>query len=167
LTQDIEEQGATPSGQPALVASPSSPQAVSTKGFDQAQFTPGPWSAYAQSFPHEVLICTLGPCSNYDSPVVERIAWTAKNIWVAGTDKHESQRARDLANARLIAAAPEMLELLKKAADFIQPFNRGEDLLNEIDAIIAKATGADYASALEALNTENNEMVALSKGGLA
>lgn len=28
---------ATPSGQPALVASPSSPRAVSTEGFDQAQ----------------------------------------------------------------------------------------------------------------------------------
>lgn len=56
---------------------------------DAAAFTPGPWSAYVQSFPHEVLVCTLGPCANYDSPVVEQICWTAKNSWQVGSERHE------------------------------------------------------------------------------
>lgn len=43
------------------------------------------------------------------------------------------------ANARLIAAAPDLLALLKEAADFIQPFNRAEDLSDRIEAAIAKA----------------------------
>jgi hypothetical protein len=45
------------------------------------------------------------------------------------------------ADARLIAAAPDMLALLNEAAEFIQPFNRAEDLLDRIEAAIAKAEG--------------------------
>ncbi len=47
----------------------------------------------------------------------------------------------DRANARLIAAAPDLLAALKEAADFVQPFNRASDLLDRIDAAIASATG--------------------------
>ena len=35
---------------------------------------------------------------------------------------------------------------LKEAADFIQPFNRAEDLLNRIESIIAKAEGRDVGT---------------------
>lgn len=35
--------------------------------------------------------------------------------------------------------AAEMLEMLEEAAEFVQPFNRAEDLLNRIEAVIAKA----------------------------
>lgn len=45
------------------------------------------------------------------------------------------------ANARLIAAAPDLLEMLVEAANFIQPYNVGQELLERIDAAIAKATG--------------------------
>lgn len=35
----------------------------------------------------------------------------------------------------------ELLEALVKAANFIQPYSIGKDLLEEIDAVIAKAEG--------------------------
>ncbi len=122
-----------------------------------AQHTPGPWVAYVQSFPHEILICTTGPFSNYDSPVVEQIAWTAKNTWQTGTERHGAQKERDYANARLIAAAPELLDVVKTLRDYIADTASGalhfsdsgegvkamaaEDLAR-VDAAIAKATGA-------------------------
>jgi hypothetical protein len=37
-------------------------------------------------------------------------------------------------------AAPDMLAALKDAAEFIQPFNRAEELLDRIEAAISKAT---------------------------
>lgn len=44
------------------------------------------------------------------------------------------------ANARLIAAAPDLLTMLVEAANFIQPYSTGQDLLERIEATIAKAT---------------------------
>jgi len=44
-------------------------------------------------------------------------------------------------DARLIAAAPDLLETLVEAANFIQPYSVGHELLERIDAAIAKATG--------------------------
>lgn len=107
--------------------------------------TPGPWSAYEQSFPHEILICTLGPCSSYDSPVKEQIAWTAKNSWDTRSEKFAEQKQRDRANARLIAASPELLVELRKAESFISGFEDDElqegiaVLLAGIRTAIAKA----------------------------
>lgn len=63
--------------------------------------------------------------------------------------RNEEQRATDLANARLIAAAPELLAALQTAAETIRAWH-GEDLwdnyqhspeMKEINAAIAKATG--------------------------
>lgn len=45
------------------------------------------------------------------------------------------------ANARLIAAAPDLLAMLVEAANFIQPYSVGQELLERIDAAIAHATG--------------------------
>lgn len=46
------------------------------------------------------------------------------------------------ANARLIAAAPELLEVLKFARAYIKPLTTsGGPVLSRIDAAIAKATG--------------------------
>lgn len=36
----------------------------------------------------------------------------------------------------------ELLAILKECADFIQPFNRAEDLLDRVDSVIAKAEKA-------------------------
>ncbi|RWO22852.1 hypothetical protein [Mesorhizobium sp.] len=47
----------------------------------------------------------------------------------------------DEANVHLVAVAPDMLAILKEAADFVQPFNRASDLLDRIEAVIAKAEG--------------------------
>ncbi|PAQ00892.1 hypothetical protein LRP31_25380 [Mesorhizobium mediterraneum] len=47
------------------------------------------------------------------------------------------------ANANLIAAAPDMLAILKEAADFVQPFNRASDFLDRIEAVIARAEQRD------------------------
>lgn len=46
------------------------------------------------------------------------------------------------ADKSLLAAAPDMLAMLIEAAEFIQPFNRAEELLDRIDVVIAKARGA-------------------------
>lgn len=37
-------------------------------------------------------------------------------------------------------AKQEMLAVLKEAAEFIQPFNRADELLDRIEAVISKAT---------------------------
>lgn len=78
----------------------------------KTEFTPGPWSAYTQTFPHEVLIYTIGPCANYDSPVVEQIAWTPKNPYIVGTESHDAFKAKSRANAQLMARAPSLLGAL-------------------------------------------------------
>lgn len=45
------------------------------------------------------------------------------------------------ANANLIAAAPDLYTLLEEAGEFIQPFNRGEELSARIYAALARARG--------------------------
>lgn len=42
---------------------------------------------------------------------------------------------------RLHALNAELLTMLVEAANFIQPYSTGQDLLERIDAAIAKATG--------------------------
>jgi len=41
----------------------------------------------------------------------------------------------------LAAAAPDLLAMLIEAANFIQPYSVGQELLERIDGAIAKATG--------------------------
>ena len=43
--------------------------------------------------------------------------------------------------AERIAADSDLLAALEEAAEFIQPFNRAEDLLDRMEAAIAKAKG--------------------------
>ncbi len=47
------------------------------------------------------------------------------------------------ANARLIAAAPDLLALLIEAAEFIQPFNGVAELYDRIEVMITAALGED------------------------
>jgi hypothetical protein len=78
-----------------------------------AQHTPGPWVAHGTIvyFPNNRGGFNIANCPDSES------------------------------NARLIAAAPELLEALVDAANFIQAYSVGQVLLERIDAAIAKATG--------------------------
>lgn len=96
---------------------------------------------------------TPGPWHIHNKPNVTK----AELPWIGGSTgrpiafiTHESvlnsDMARTAANARLIAAAPELLELLKEARAIIA-YNadlRDEDwlMLDRISAAIAKAEGA-------------------------
>lgn len=69
-----------------------------------------------------------------------------KRWYVVGDDGNpiarvfEDERAGPTQKTYLIAAAPELLEMLVEAANFIQPYSVGQELLERIDAAIAKAT---------------------------
>lgn len=86
-----------------------------------AQHTPGPWhfEAGVEDNEGEFYVCHAATVCD------------ATTVCNPGSE----------ADARLIAAAPELLEALIEAAEFIQPFNRAEALLDRIDAAIALATG--------------------------
>ena len=98
-----------------------------------AQHTPGPWSV---DEPHQVLAESVG----------EYVAITQAEEWNA------LPRDQVEANARLIAAAPELLFELKKCASLLKTaFGETNDLtgkaviaqrLESVTALIAKATGA-------------------------
>lgn len=94
-----------------------------------AQHTPGPWD-YQPSIPEEGSECFwIGP--------------TDATICIATVDGPQSSQFR-WANARLIAAAPDLLEALKKIVDAGSsgdPVKRASLYLSAA-AIIAKATGA-------------------------
>lgn len=89
-----------------------------------AQHTPGPWS----------VVCVV-----YGSNVHPDIAWIGY-----GSCRPKSEHQ---ANARLIAAAPDMLEALMKADKFISNYSsesrKGsfERMKMEVKAAIAKAKG--------------------------
>ncbi len=90
------------------------------------QHTPGPW--------------VVGPV---DDTIVTHLGADGRRYEIAAVDgdyNDPDQWPVMEANARLIAAAPELLALLREAAEEIQPFNRMADLSERIEAAIAKAT---------------------------
>lgn len=85
-----------------------------------AKHTPGPWVVFEK---HIGAGGTL--------PIVHRTKW-----WSHGINEIE-----DAANARLIAAAPDLLEELREIVEMIDPC--GHDVnFDAARAAIAKATGA-------------------------
>lgn len=60
-----------------------------------------------------------------------------------GTGLREYNRATREANARLIAAAPEMLEALKVALKHLDIESGGYSIQTQVKRAIAKATGGD------------------------
>lgn len=97
-----------------------------------AQHTPGPWS--------------VDPIDDLDAHILGKPNGFCADIIadVKSFDLDEGQ-----ANARLIAAAPDLLEALKGAVDAADAFEAGvplstsfEDWLASARAAIAKATGA-------------------------
>ena len=93
-----------------------------------AKHTPGPWFA-------------VGYQVEIESETVADICTTNAHLFGQG-GLHDDARA--MANARLIAAAPEMLRLLAVARDSLEVSNfEGEEdqLLAAIASVIAKAKG--------------------------
>lgn len=93
-----------------------------------ARHTPGPWFA-------------VGYQVEIESETVADICTTNATLFGQGC-LHDDARA--MANARLIAAAPDMLRLLEVAYDCLEASNfEGEDdeVLAAIASVIAKAKG--------------------------
>lgn len=105
----------------------------------EPKFTPGPWSVYTQSFPHEVLICTQKPAANYDSPVDEQIAWTSKNPFACASPSYNAKRKQDIANAHLIASSPALFNFVDIVASMDS--DGGLDPANMLRALIRDARG--------------------------
>ena len=89
--------------------------------------TPGPWTvegASGESGEAEVI--------ESDNRI---IAWTADSL---GSDSFGILEDEDRANARLIAAAPDLLAALRKAADYMAEMGHPANVLDEARAAIAK-----------------------------
>lgn len=89
-----------------------------------SKFTPGPWSV--DNSRHEGSINRMEPF---------------RHIGMVSNFLHDhSSREENEANAKLIAAAPEMLDALLNAKEWLSGWASAEPYLSEIEAVIAKAT---------------------------
>ncbi len=97
----------------------------SVKAGERTQHTPGPWNAETKSV-HVVSKYGLCEC---DVDSKDLLICCAR-----GTNKEEA-----IDNARLIAAAPELLETLKSVQTALRLSEQAPKLLAEVEAAIAKA----------------------------
>lgn len=94
--------------------------------------TPGPWRAeYATTLPGETVLIW-----GADESVVLRYGQPSTK-----GDRPNLLTKRGLANARLIAAAPELLALVKESFDWACNENNDQQWIDRLDAAIAKAEG--------------------------
>jgi hypothetical protein len=100
-----------------------------------AKHTPGPWKMWTTSAPHAPVVIYTGetkPRLNADG-----FPEYAPGSFIAEVSVRHGEDGEDNSNARLIAAAPELLEVLetivRKHSDLIAPD------LPEAEAAIAKA----------------------------
>lgn len=104
--------------------------------------TPGPWAVHhirAYVVPSAHAARPIGAAEDDDCDLATYAQEICAMHW---PDRHRTEN-EVLANARLIAAAPEMLEALRRAERYIsddQPDEEGS-LLKAIRAAIAKAEG--------------------------
>ena len=95
--------------------------------------TPGEWRASAMEMdPGAWRLLNRGKID-----IVRRGQDVIAAVW-CGDDKD----GEEAANARLIAAAPELLEALQQAEEWLTGWASAEPYLSVIRAAIAKATGA-------------------------
>jgi hypothetical protein len=101
------------------------------------QHTPGPWRVYFESdaFDSAQSILRIIDPRGDDHP---QGPLSIANINVVAFAPHLEE---PLANARLIAAAPQMLEALRAALEPTTPETEGEQLRDQIAEAIAAATG--------------------------
>lgn len=109
---------------------------------EQAKFTPGPWKALSGG-PY-VVKSNSDPNGSCGDSVVCVTANTASHVRFAA----DVGSLEDKANARLIAAAPELLSALRHALEDLEQLNVGhasiEDvcgIIPEIRNVLNKATG--------------------------
>ena len=93
----------------------------------EAKHTPGPWQS-GESDDFGPIGITAGP---FDMPPLPNGIW----VQVAKVNRHGEQT---MANAKLIAAAPDLLEACRRALDYIADDVTERDILA---AAIRKATG--------------------------
>lgn len=105
-----------------------------------AKYTPAPWKCDTSGFANAPFIVFTG---NVSPKWGHRYPLVGVN-WIAEVRDDESEQHPEyVANARLIAAAPEMLEALETLFD-ITPFATNEkdaEIRMRIRAVIAKAKG--------------------------
>lgn len=107
-------------------------QIIETK---TANHTPGPWSVTKWETGKSIQVCT--PHDGFGTgPRFLILPELSENCFVNGHTLEEYE-----ANARLIAAAPELLEALKESLSYIENDRPGCLLIEDIKAVIAKAEG--------------------------
>lgn len=97
----------------------------------EVKHTPGPWEVYQPSKSQEVALIRVAPKSSFPGNIV--VASVAANP----PESHWE------GNAKLIAAAPDMLEALEFLIGILRtPYNGNPDHAAEYDAAFDRAVGA-------------------------
>ena len=107
--------------------------------------TPGPWSSEGLNVGDmaEMLYLTQDS-DHYKEPI--RICLIAGHEWKVPKGKRDERcylTESSVADARLIAAAPDMLAMLHRLEDLPNRWDEDEPLWDELRALIAKATGQE------------------------
>ena len=107
--------------------------------------TPGPWSSEGLNVGDmaEMLYLTQDS-DHYKEPI--RICLIAGHEWKVPKGKRDERcylTESSVADARLIAAAPDMLAMLHRLEDLPNRWDEAEPLWDELRALIAKATGQE------------------------
>ncbi len=106
----------------------------------EALHTPGPWVVSFDATRYGIYRCeVIGGKPYRRTP----IAWVPKLTTNHACD--EAERQTILQDARLIAAAPDMLAALQLISDGPHDAEAIADMLGQVRAAIAKATGAQHA----------------------
>jgi len=88
---------------------------------------------------------TQGPWVLFDTPVGVGVSAAHADVAHCGGFSSDRDRAEEVANARLIASAPDLLicltELVVGLSDRVTPGSRAEQAFDRARAAIAKATG--------------------------
>jgi hypothetical protein len=107
--------------------------------------TPGPWIVEPHSDEDELLYVAAG---------LTRANGIITATWIAECDLQSGDLEENAANARLIAAAPELLAALKRAVDTIHAWHDmpGGGTLSEADKVTAWRIYSTHAPEMQAIN---------------